>query len=195
MNWASMEYILSTHTKEKWPPSDKPEVVIVGRSNVGKSSLINSLSNNKKLAKVSKSPGKTRSLNFFSVGKDFLFVDVPGYGYAKVNNRQKDLFSEMIDEYLSQRTNLKLAIQLLDIRRKPNRDDMDMINYFKHNDIQILYVLTKIDKTNQKETNLGLKTICNTLNIKKDELVLTSSLNRTGLDNLKKSIKHIIKNQ
>jgi GTP-binding protein len=101
----------------------------------------------------------------------------------------------MIDEYLSQRTNLKLAIQLLDIRRKPNRDDMDMINYFKHNDIQILYVLTKIDKTNQKETNLGLKTICNTLNIKKDELVLTSSLNRTGLDNLKKSIKHIIKNQ
>ena len=191
--WNKMTYILSTHTKEKWPVYGLPEVVIVGRSNVGKSSLINALSNNKKLAHVSKKPGKTRSLNFFNVGDSFIFVDVPGYGFAKVSKNQKVLFSNMIDEYLSERKELKLAIQLLDIRRKPNQDDLGMINYFKHYNIPILYIITKSDKTNQKETSKGLKEITRFLNISKKDLIITSAEHKKGIEELKNSIKELLR--
>ncbi len=187
--WNKMTYVWSTHTKEKWPNHQKKEIVIVGRSNVGKSSLINALSNNSKLAKISKKPGKTRSLNFFNVGNKFMFVDVPGYGFAKVGNHQKQLFSDMIEEYLGQREQLQIAIQLLDIRRVPNEDDKMMIEFFKYNNIEILYVVTKIDKVNQSETFKGLKKISESLNLKQEELIVTSATKRKGIKKLKKIIE------
>lgn len=145
------KFITSAVKKSDYPNDNLPQVVFAGRSNVGKSSFINSLLNIKNIARVSQTPGKTRLINFFLINNIFYLVDIPGYGYANVSKTEILKFAEMIDEYL-QNPLIKLGVLLLDIRRVPNEDDLLMYDYFKSMGLEVLLVLTKADKlsNNQK---------------------------------------------
>jgi GTP-binding protein len=132
--------------KEQYPKGDLPEIAFVGRSNVGKSSLINSLVNRKNLVKTSSKPGKTRTINFFKINDNFRFVDLPGYGYAAVSSEIKEQWAVFIEEYLKDRDSLKLVIQLVDVRHEPTSLDIRMNDWLRHFNIPTLIVATKIDK-------------------------------------------------
>ncbi len=145
----NVKYILTTHSLNKMPQDDLKEYVIVGRSNVGKSTFINAITNNKSMAKISSKPGKTKAISFFSVDDKYRIVDIPGYGYAKVSKQQKMIFGEMIDDFFSKRKNIFKIILLLDIRRGMTKDDEEMVNYFIHSKIPFIVIGTKLDKVNQ----------------------------------------------
>jgi len=127
------------------------EVAVVGRSNVGKSSLLNHLFKTRALVKTSSTPGKTQMLNFFSLNNQLAFVDVPGYGWAKTNREERQKQADMIEQYLMTRTSLKLLLFLLDIRRIPNQDDLQMLEWIAFQKLSTLFILTKVDKVNQAE--------------------------------------------
>lgn len=177
----NVKYVLTTHKIEEMPNDDLDEFVIVGRSNVGKSTFINTITNNSKLAKTSSKPGKTRAISFFDVNKEFRLVDIPGYGYAKVSKEQLISFSKMIDTYLKERKNIYKIILLLDIRRGITNHDQDMINFFINYKIPFSIVGTKKDKCNQKEISKFNKEI-------KEKLHTTainfSSINKNNLKNV-----------
>ncbi len=175
----NVKYLLTTHDINLMPEDSIPEYVIVGKSNVGKSTFINALTNHKKMAFTSSKPGKTRAISFFDIDKKFRLVDIPGYGYAKVSKQQKILFAEMIDEYLSKRKNIYKAILLLDCRRGITEDDRQMIGYFYHNEIPFSVVGTKLDKVNQSEKTKFTRNIEEELKIKP---LMYSALNKTNLD-------------
>lgn len=184
-----IEYILTTHTKEEYPKDDKKnDVVIIGRSNVGKSSLINAMGHSKKLAKTSRHPGKTKALSFFNVDDKFFLVDIPGFGYAKVSKYQFKIFNQIIDEYFTTRKTIKSIILLLDIRRKISQEDLEIIDFLKSKNFPIIYGLTKIDKVNQSEKRHGINHICQVLEINEKEIVLISSFKKIGLNQLKLKI-------
>lgn len=153
----SIEFITSAVKVTDYPKESYPQIVFAGRSNVGKSSFINSLLNVKNIARVSQTPGKTRLINFFLINKKFYFVDIPGYGYANVSKQELIKFAEMIDEYLAN-SKIALGLLLLDMRRTPNEDDLLMYNYFKQVGFNTLVVLTKSDKlsNNQKIKQIKL---------------------------------------
>ncbi|QWC00665.1 ribosome biogenesis GTP-binding protein YihA/YsxC [Mycoplasmatota bacterium] len=171
----SSEFITSAVEFEQYPKDHLPQIVFSGRSNVGKSSFINSLLNKKNIARVSQTPGKTRLINFFLINESFYFVDIPGYGYAKVNHAEMIKFAAMIDEYL-QSKQAKLAVLLLDIRRKPNEDDLLMYDYFKSFGYEILLVLTKSDKLSNNEIYKQKKIIKNTMNPREEDIMLEYSI-------------------
>ena len=151
---SGVKFETSAPSKEFWPSDELKELVILGRSNVGKSTFINRLTNNKNLAKTSSTPGRTRLLNFFRVQDKYRLVDAPGYGY-QVGNRNSDLvFGKMMEEYLASRSNLVGAIFLLDSRRVPNEDDKSMLDALVHYSIPFIIVATKVDKLNQSERAL-----------------------------------------
>ena len=133
------------------PKSDRREVVFIGRSNVGKSSLLNKICNQKKLAKVSSVPGKTTTVNLFSVTEDVVFVDLPGYGYAKRSEAEKKRWADLMGSFFSSGRNIALALQLLDMRHEPSEDDRTMLQYLITNNIPFIAVLTKSDKLNKTE--------------------------------------------
>lgn len=141
-----IKFICSATRKEGYPETSD-EVVFVGRSNVGKSSLINALYG--KVAYVGKTPGKTRLLNFFNVDDKYTVCDVPGYGYANRSDKEIIEFGQMMDEYFSKRENLRLCVIILDIRRIPNQDDLDMYEFLKENNIPVLFILNKCDKSTE----------------------------------------------
>ncbi len=146
MNYNNAEFTASFGTFEQIPPSDRPEIAFSGRSNVGKSSLINKLLNRKKLARVSSVPGKTATINFYSC-ENVYFVDLPGYGYANVSKAEKRKWKSLIGGYLDDNTRqLDLVIQLIDMRHAPSKDDLSMINYFIDAEIPFIIVITKADK-------------------------------------------------
>lgn len=145
-------FIKSAASKIGWVEDEVPEIVFVGRSNVGKSTFINAITNQNKLAKVSQTPGKTRLLNFFNINNgEFRIVDAPGYGYAKVNINMKNEFAYMMDEYLTTRENLKGVCMLVDLRHKPTKDDKEMYRYFKEVGLNVLLVATKLDKVKRND--------------------------------------------
>jgi len=146
MNIKSVEYVASGVQIEQYPTDLFPEIVLSGRSNVGKSSFINSLLGRKKVAYISSRPGKTQTLNFYRINEQFYFVDVPGYGYAKVSKSDRERFGEMIEEYLVYRDQLKLVVLLVDFRHAPSADDVLMYQYLKTYQIPVLVVGTKMDK-------------------------------------------------
>ncbi len=151
MNWNNAKFVTSFGKLSQLPESDRPEVCFSGRSNVGKSTLINKLLNRKALARVSSVPGKTVTINFFSVGEIFL-ADLPGYGYAKVSKGEKSGWSDLIGGYLADgRRQLELVVQLVDMRHAPSKDDLQMINYLIDNELPFIIVLTKADKLNKRE--------------------------------------------
>ncbi|MEG0453429.1 MAG: ribosome biogenesis GTP-binding protein YihA/YsxC [Coprobacillus sp.] len=179
------EFVLCAAWKSQWPEADLPEICLAGRSNVGKSSMINAITNYGKLAKVSGTPGKTRTLNFFNINDELRLVDVPGYGYAKVNVKIKESFGDMIDTYLSDRETLKGLVLIVDYRHKPTRDDREMYTYAKHYHIPVIVVATKEDKIKRNDLKKNEKMIKETLGFNvNDRFVRFSSLNKVGIDDV-----------
>ena len=183
------EFVISAAGKEQWPDSALPEVVVVGRSNVGKSSFINALTNRKRLAYVGNTPGKTRLINFFQIDDAWMLVDVPCYGYAKMSKAMLKKMGELMEEYFSGRKVLALAIQLVDARHDPTHDDMDMIEYFKALGIPILLVATKIDKVPKTKRIKALKNLSSKLQLPLSEIYGISSTEKLGLDEVYQAIQ------
>ena len=178
----SAEFIISAVATSGCPLPNLGEVMFCGRSNVGKSSFINMLANRKNLARTSSNPGKTQTLNFFLINDDFYFVDVPGYGYAKVSKSVKATFGKMIEEYLTKRESLKAVFLLVDFRHKPSEDDVLMYNFLKYYNKKVYVIATKSDKVKNSERRKNKELIISTLNLQEgDRLIITSSEKREGL--------------
>ncbi|RMA93035.1 ribosome biogenesis GTP-binding protein YihA/YsxC [Hydrogenothermus marinus] len=194
MKIKKVEFIKSAVKPEDYPPPDKPEVAIVGRSNVGKSSLINSLLN-KKIAKVSATPGKTRLINFFKINDNFYFVDLPGYGYASVSKAERKKWQKMMDLYFQTRENLKLVILLVDSRHKPTNLDFIMKEYLEALEIPYIVVGTKLDKLNQSEKAKAKKIIKEVLELDDTiPVILTSAKEKINLDQVLFYVNQAISN-
>lgn len=165
----------------QYPEGENPEFLLVGRSNVGKSSFINTVVNRKNYAHTSATPGKTQTLNFYYINNYFYLVDVPGYGYAKVDKPTQKKFGLMIEDYLKTRINLKRVFMLIDFRIKPTEDDILMYNYLKYYKIPVTIVATKYDKVNMKQRDKQIKAINDAIRLEDgDNLVYFSSVNKTG---------------
>ena len=177
------EFMLCAAWKSQWPENNLPEICMAGRSNVGKSSFINAITGRNQLAKVSSTPGKTRTLNFFNINDELRLVDVPGYGYAKVNDKIKESFGDMIDTYLSQRDTLKALVLIVDYRHKPTRDDITMYEYAKYYEIPVILVATKADKIPRGKWNKHESMIKKKLDFDKTDIfIIFSSVNKTGVE-------------
>ncbi len=184
MEYYDVEFLTSAAGKEGWPESELPEFVFAGRSNVGKSSLINTMVNRKKLAYVGNRPGKTRLLNFFTVNKKIGFVDIPGYGFANRSQRELIQFGKMMDEYFLERKNLKGLILLVDYRHTPTKDDLMMIEYARNCRLPVLVAATKKDKCKQSELKPFKERIANKLGIPTTSCIGVSSKTRDGIAEL-----------
>ena len=179
--------------KSQYPAPDKKEIVIAGRSNVGKSSLINLLLNRKSLARVSGSPGKTRTINFYDVNDSFRIVDLPGYGYAKVSQKISESWKDMIEGYLSDRPNIVKAIQLVDIRHIPTAMDLMMYEWIRHYGLDGLVVATKADKVSKSELAGNINAIRKSLKLgERDKVIAVSALKRTGHEELLTALGSIL---
>lgn len=181
----SSEFIISAVKRNQYPVDNRVEIAFVGRSNVGKSSIINALTNRRHLAKVSQTPGKTRLINFFLINNDFYLVDLPGYGYAKVSKKEKESWGKTIDTYLHGRDELKRVVLLVDSRHKPTADDIMMYEWIKHYGYDVIVVATKSDKLSNNELPKSRKLIKETLKLTpEDRFYFFSSLNKKGRDEL-----------
>lgn len=169
----------------QYPTDNKPEFLMLGRSNVGKSSFINTLVNRKNLARTSAKPGKTQTLNFYSVDDMFYLVDVPGYGYAAVSNKKQEKFGLMIEEYIMNRPNLKHVFLLIDYRHKPTENDLIMYDFLKYYNLPVTVVCTKYDKIKKSGRDKQNKLIENTIDIAYgDEIVYFSKVTKVGRDKI-----------
>lgn len=188
-----VSFVGSAATASQFPKDNRPQIVFSGRSNVGKSSLINALLNRKNIARVSQTPGKTRLVNFFDVNAEFYFVDIPGYGYANVSKKQLLDFKILIEAYL-QSPQIALCVLLLDIRRMPSDDDLLMYNYFKSLSADVLIVLTKADKLSSNKQQSMIKLIKNQLKPREnDRFIPFSSLKKTNMEQLWDVIESSVK--
>ena len=192
MKITSAEFIKSALKNSDCPKESLPEVAFAGRSNVGKSSLINIVLNRKNLARTSSSPGRTQMLNFFRINDQIYFVDLPGYGFAKVPLGVRAKWKPMVEDYLKNRKTLKLIILLLDIRRAPNSDDASFIRWLEKSSIPFLVVLTKSDKVSKNKCSAQRKVIKEFLLLKDEELVRFSTVTREGKQDILKRIVRIM---
>jgi GTP-binding protein len=175
------QFVTSAVTKDQYPESELPEIAVVGRSNVGKSSLINMLLNRRGLARTSSTPGKTQLINFFDIDGKFTLVDLPGYGYARVSKAQKATWGKIIETYLKTRKNLLEVIQLVDLRHQPTKEDIEMYQWIKSFGFNGIVVATKHDKIKKSHLHKHIKVIRETLQMDPDDvLVTTSTMNRYG---------------
>lgn len=178
------ELVISAAKKEQWPESTLPEIVLAGRSNVGKSSLINTLVNRKKLAYVGNTPGKTKLLNFFNLDNRYMFVDVPGYGFANTSKSQLIKFGEMMEDYFHYRQQARCLVLIVDARHKPTQDDVSMLEFARYHALPTIIVATKIDKVKSSQQKKSLDLIANTLSLKDEKLVVFSSETKKGREKL-----------
>ncbi|UWD34635.1 ribosome biogenesis GTP-binding protein YihA/YsxC [Mycoplasma cottewii] len=187
-------FIKSAADRSGWINDDISEICFVGRSNVGKSSFINSLTNNNKLAKVANTPGKTRLLNFFDINKSqFRLVDAPGYGYAKINDATKIQFAKMMQDYFVNRKNLKGVFMLVDLRHKPTKDDIQMYEFLKYYNIKVVIVGTKLDKLKRNEYSKNEQMIKQTLGfVSSDSFIKISNLNKTNISECYDKINELL---
>lgn len=177
------EYLLSAAWQSQWPDESLPEICLAGRSNVGKSSFINTMCQRKQLARVSATPGKTRTLNFYEINHELRFVDVPGYGYAKVNNNIQIQFGETMETYISERKNLKAMIMIVDLRHVPTNDDVMMYEFVKYYHLPVILVATKEDKVKRSDLKKNEKKIKEKLNFHdEDTFIRFSSLKKLNVD-------------
>jgi len=178
----------------QYPTDNKPEFLLVGRSNVGKSSFINTMIGRKNYAKTSATPGKTQTLNFYLCNNSFYLVDVPGYGYASVSKATQKKFGLMIEEYLKTRSNLKNVFMIIDGRNKPTENDVLMYNYLKYYNIPVTIIANKYDKISVNNREKTLKNITNTLKLNEDDkIIYFSSVNKRGRDEVGKVIAEYLK--
>ena len=183
-----------TGRRDQYPPDDMKEIAFAGRSNVGKSSLLNLLTGRKKLAKVSGSPGKTRTINFYLINNAFRIVDLPGYGYAKVAKSMSEDWGRMMDEYFQHRNGLVKVCQLVDIRHEPSKLDVQMYEYLRGYGLDGIVVATKADKVSGNERQRNMAAIRKKLGLTKEDLLIpVSSLKRTGADQLLEAIEAAIR--
>ena len=183
VNTHNADILLSATNKSHYPQDDIPEVALAGRSNVGKSSFINTMLNRKNLARTSGKPGKTQLLNFFNIDDKLRFVDVPGYGYARVSKKEREKWGKMIEEYLTSRENLRAVIILVDLRHEPSADDVQMYEFLKYYEIPVILVATKADKIPRGKWNKHESMIKKKLDFDKtDTFIIFSSVNKTGVE-------------
>ena len=182
--------------RSQYPMDNKPEFLLVGRSNVGKSSFINTILNRKNLAYTSSKPGKTQTLNFYNINNgEFYLIDVPGYGYAQTSKENRQKFGMMIEEYLQTREQLKRVFMLVDFKIKPTEDDLLMYNYLKYYNVPVTVVATKADKVTGAKKQKNLKTIVDTLDlVVGDDLVVFSSVTKMGAKEVIKRIEDVLNN-
>lgn len=189
MNYNKVEFEKAFGISSQLPNSDIPEIAFAGRSNVGKSSLLNKLFNRKGLARVSSVPGKTITINFYDID-GYKFVDLPGYGYAKISKQEKERFGELMEGYFQSDRNIKLVVQLVDMRHKPSQDDYGMIEFMKQMDIPFIIVMTKSDKLKVKEYKKRLEASKIELEDAGDVPIIPfSSQNGEGVDEVKRYIE------
>lgn len=183
VNTHNADILLSATNKGHYPQDDIPEVALAGRSNVGKSSFINTMLNRKNLARTSGKPGKTQLLNFFNIDDKLRFVDVPGYGYARVSKKEREKWGKMIEEYLTTRENLRAVVSLVDLRHEPSADDVQMYEFLKYYEIPVILVATKADKIPRGKWNKHESMIKKKLDFDKtDTFIIFSSVNKTGVE-------------
>jgi GTP-binding protein len=191
-----VEFLLSAFEKGHYPPPERPEIAFAGKSNVGKSSLINVLVNRNKLARTSSTPGRTQALNFFNIGSNLCFVDLPGYGFAKVPLNIKASWGKMIETYLKTRENLKAVIVIMDIRRDLSEEDINLINWLMDYKRGVIPVLTKVDKLNRKEREARTRILEGALaGLNIDKPILFSAQTREGREEIWKRIDGIVSKQ
>ena len=177
----------------QYPPDDLPEIAFAGRSNVGKSSLLNLITGRKSLARVSGSPGKTRTINFYRCNDRFRIVDLPGYGYAKISRGESEKWGAMMESYLEGRENLIKVVQLVDIRHKPSEQDVQMYEYLKYFELDGIVVATKADKIGSNEKKRATKLIGDTLGMSEDDIIIpVSSLKKNGHEELLDTIDFLL---
>ncbi len=192
MNFNNIDFEFAAGTVEQLPESELPEIVFSGHSNVGKSSLINKLANRKNIARVSSQPGKTATINFYK-GDGFHLVDLPGYGYAKVSKAEKARWAELVEGYLSDKRNIALIIQIVDIRHKPTKDDYDMLKFLYDSNAPFVIVLTKKDKLKKTAYEKRTDEVMDELEgFEGVELIPFSAVNGDGLDDVKEVIEEYI---
>ena len=186
------KFVQSLSAFREFPGQGLPEIAMVGKSNVGKSSLINNLTGNSKLARTSSEPGKTRLVNLYLINEAFFLVDLPGYGFAKASKQEKDKWAGMIEGYLQNSGHLKRVFQLVDIRHEPTGDDQLMVEYLRHYDIPFTVVATKADKLSKAQRGRSIPAICRALAVQPWEVLVHSSKDGLGRDALLQCIENEI---
>ncbi len=192
MNFNEVSFEFAAGTVDQLPESNLPEIVFSGHSNVGKSSLINKLVQRKALARVSAQPGKTATINFYRL-QEFRLVDLPGYGYAKVSKAEKQRWASLIEGYLSSQRNIKLIVQIIDIRHKPTKDDYDMLSFLYNSNAPFVVVLTKKDKLKKSAYDKRIDEVLDELqDYEGIQLIPFSAIDGSGVDDIKEVIEEYI---
>ncbi|MBC2094807.1 YihA family ribosome biogenesis GTP-binding protein [Listeria welshimeri] len=190
MDVNNVELIISAVRPEQYPETDLPEYALAGRSNVGKSSFINTMIRRKSMARISQKPGKTQTLNFYKIEEALFFVDVPGYGFAKVSKTEREKWGVMIETYITSREQLRGVIQIVDLRHKPTEDDRMMYEFLKYYEIPVIVVATKADKIPRSKWQKNAKIVRETLDFDPDDkFALFSSETKMGKDEAWQFIK------
>ena len=193
MKISSVNLEVNAVRRSQYPTDNKPEFLLVGRSNVGKSSFINTLINRKNYARTSSNPGKTQTINFYLVNDSFYLVDAPGYGFANLSKSKQKKFGLMMEDYLTSRTNLKQVFMLIDFRHKPTSDDIMMYNYLKYYKLPVTIIATKVDKIGVTMQQKQRKMILDELDlVVGDEFVLFSNVTKLGKEDITKKIERIL---
>ena len=186
----TIELIISAVRESQYPTDNKEEFLLVGRSNVGKSSFINTIINRKNYARTSSTPGKTQTLNFYKINDSFYLVDAPGYGFAKVRNSLKKKFGLIMESYLKSRENLKMVFLLVDFRHKPTSDDIMMYDYLKYYNVPVTIICTKVDKVSKNNHAKNKNIIQKELNLPDDKnIILFSSVTKIGKNEVYEEIE------
>jgi GTP-binding protein len=186
----NVELVISAVRPDQYPEDGLPEFALAGRSNVGKSSFINKMIGRKSMARISSKPGKTQTLNFYKIEEKLFYVDVPGYGYAKVSKTEREAWGKMIERYITGREQLKAVIQIVDLRHPPSRDDINMYDFMKHFGIPCIIIATKADKIPKGKWDKHKKIVRETLDMEKgDPLIVFSSETGLGKDAAWKEIE------
>lgn len=194
MRLINFKFIKSASKPSEFVVDELPQIAVVGRSNVGKSSLINMLANNKSMAKTSSTPGRTRLVNYFCVNNEFYLVDLPGYGYAKASKAEKETWDSVLDNYFNNTHNLKLVLVLIDSRHLPTALDVMMIDYLVAREIPYQIVLTKADKLSNNEYFKSIRDISNAIRHSKEIMIKTSADKKIGVEEIATAIENAIKN-
>ncbi|WP_394119719.1 ribosome biogenesis GTP-binding protein YihA/YsxC [Planococcus donghaensis] len=186
----NVELVISAVRPDQYPEDGLPEFALAGRSNVGKSSFINKMIGRKSMARISSKPGKTQTLNFYKIEEKLFYVDVPGYGYAKVSKGEREAWGKMIERYITDREPLRAVIQIVDLRHPPSRDDIAMYDFMKHFEIPCIIIATKADKIPKGKWDKHKKIVRTTLDMdKSDPLIIFSSETGLGKDEAWKEIE------